>query len=432
MRLGCVAAMSETEANQNHVSAPCDRCSHFSRRILVTGGAGFIGSHVVILLVEKYPDYFIINLDKLDYCASLKNLECLKDRHNYKFIQGDICEPDFMRYIFQQEKIDTVLHFAAQSHVDLSFWSSLDFTRTNVYGSHVLINSAYEARVGLFIHVSTDEVYGTNTAECVNTESAKLQPTNPYAATKAAAEFIVSSYWECFKFPVIITRSNNVYGPHQYPEKVVPKFIALLDRNRHCCIHGNGTVSRNFIYVSDVANAFDVILHRGTPGMTYNIGTDFEISVLDLAKYLIRKLKGAKTDDEINCYLEYVEDRPFNDLRYSMDSTRLHQLGWRPTVMWDDGLEMTISWYKSNDNFYNWPNAEDALHPFPPGSNTMSLPTSRGPSSGVHKFPILRSVSVSESCSQFNVTPPSRRTVSESWQGNSQSASLDLEPLEPH
>lgn len=165
----------------------------------------------------------LILMLKLDYCASLKNLECIKGKQNYKFIQGDICEPDFMRYVLKEEMIDTIMHFAAQSHVDQSFWSSLGFTKANVYGSHVLVNAAYEAGVTRFIHVSTDEVYGGNSSTS-NTESAKLKPTNPYAATKAAAEFMVISYWECFKFPVIITRSNNVYGPHKYPETVSQSF----------------------------------------------------------------------------------------------------------------------------------------------------------------------------------------------------------------
>lgn len=392
----------------------CQHCltTSFKKRILVTGGAGFIGSHVVILLVERYPEYFIVNLDKLDYCASLKNLEFLKGKPNYKFIQGDICEPDFMRYIFQEEKIDTVLHFAAQSHVDLSFWSSLDFTRTNVYGSHVLVNAAYEAGVSLFIHVSTDEVYGGHSAESTNTENAKLQPTNPYAATKASAEFIVSSYWECFKFPVIITRSNNVYGPHQYPEKVIPKFIALLERNRKCCIHGDGSVSRNFLYVSDVAEAFDVILHHGQAGETYNIGTDFEISVIKLARYLISSLKGATSEKEINRYLEFVEDRPYNDLRYRMDSSKLRQLGWMPKVSWEEGMNRTTSWYQSGQNFDSWPQAEDALRPFPRGSNTMSLVQNKGSMA----FVLHRSISLETRCNGLTLdsSTSSRRTLSES------------------
>ncbi|CAH1781323.1 unnamed protein product [Owenia fusiformis] len=308
--------------------------------------------------------------NKLDYCASLKNLDHLKGKTNYKFIQADICESDFMRYIFQSEKIDTVLHFAAQSHVDNSFWSSLDFTRTNVYGTHVLVNAAYENKVKKFIHVSTDEVYGGNSTVALD-EEAKMNPTNPYAASKAAAECIVSSYWESFKFPVVITRGNNVYGPHQYPEKVIPKFISLLERDRTLFIQGSGNAIRNFIHATDVAAAFDTILHKGESGQVYNIGTDFEMSVLELAKFLIKKMKGITGEDEIAKFLEYVEDRPFNDYRYPMDCGKLQSLGWEPKIKFSDGIQSTIDWYKLN--FGNWGNAEDALRPYPSGSNTMRL-----------------------------------------------------------
>ncbi|ELT91052.1 hypothetical protein CAPTEDRAFT_223439 [Capitella teleta] len=351
----------------------CDSCGKYDRRILITGGAGFIGSHVVIILVRRYPNYFIINLDKLDYCASVKHLESIKDLPNYKFIQGDICEPDFMRYIFEEEKIDTVMHFAAQSHVDLSFWSSLDFTRTNVFGSHVLVNAAHEAGVGLFIHASTDEVYGGNSVKAL-TEGAKMNPTNPYAATKAAAECLVSSYWESFKFPVIITRANNAYGPHQYPEKVIPKFIALLERGSKCCIHGDGSAVRNFLFVTDMAEAYDIILHSGKPGEIYNIGSDFEISMINLAKQLITK---CAIEGDANDLIDLGDDRPFNDMRYPMDSSKLHHLGWHPRVSWESGLQQTIEWYRNPDNFDSWPSAVEALRPFPSGSNTMRISKER-------------------------------------------------------
>ncbi|XP_013382790.1 dTDP-D-glucose 4,6-dehydratase [Lingula anatina] len=346
----------------------CNNCKKYKKRILVTGGAGFIGSHTVILLVTRYPDYYIVNLDKLDYCASVKNLESIKGKSNYKFIQGDICEPDFMRYVFQEERIDTVLHFAAESQVDMSFIYSLDFTRTNIYGSHVLVNAAYEARVEKFIHVSTDEVYGGSSTEVLK-EKSNYKPTNPYAASKAAAECMVRSYWESFKFPVIITRSNNVYGPHQYPRSVIPKFISLLDRDKKCCIHGSGDSIRNFLYVTDVAEAFDTILHKGEPGEIYNIGTDFNLSILGLAKYLIKKLKGITTEEGMQRYLDFGEDRPFNDYRYIMDSSKIANLGWQPRVTWEQGIENTVLWYR--ENFYNWTHAEESLEAFPTKTTTM-------------------------------------------------------------
>ncbi|KAK6485742.1 dTDP-D-glucose 4,6-dehydratase-like [Huso huso] len=334
----------------------------FKKGILVTGGAGFIASHVVTSLVEKYPDCLIINLDKLDYCASLKNLECVAQRTNYRFIQGDICDSYFVKLLFETEKIDIVLHFAAQTHVDNSFWCSSEFTKVNVYGTHVLVKAAHEAAVEKFIHVSTDEVYGDSIEEEFD-ESSPHRPTNPYAASKAAAECIVLSYWEKYKFPVIITRSSNVYGPHQYPEKVIPRFISLLQHNRKCCIHGSGLQVRNFLYAADVTEAFLTVLEKGAPGEIYNMGTKFELSVLQLARELIQLIKKIASDSEAEQWLDYVIDRPYNDLRYPMNSEKLQRLGWRPKVSWKEGIGRTIDWYR--ENFHNWQNSEKALKPFP-------------------------------------------------------------------
>ncbi|XP_067393020.1 dTDP-D-glucose 4,6-dehydratase isoform X2 [Emydura macquarii macquarii] len=266
--------------------------SGFAKRLLVTGGAGFIASHVVVSLVENYPNYLIINLDKLDYCASLKNLETISEKQNYKFIQGDICEPQFIKLLFETEKIDIVLHFAAQTHVDLSFWRTLEFTSVNVYGTHVLVTAAYEASVEKFIYVSTDEVYGGSIDEEFD-ESSPKRPTNPYASSKAAAECFVQSYWERYQFPVVITRSSNVYGPHQYPEKI----------------------------------------------------------------------KKTNSESEMEHWVDYVKDRPTNDLRYPMNSEKMHNLGWRPKVPWKEGIKKTIEWYR--ENFRYWKNADKALDPFP-------------------------------------------------------------------
>ncbi|XP_073203824.1 dTDP-D-glucose 4,6-dehydratase isoform X1 [Lepidochelys kempii] len=319
-------------------------------------------SHVVVSLVENYPNYLIINLDKLDYCASLKNLETISEKQNYKFIQGDICEPHFIKLLFETEKIDIVLHFAAQTHVDLSFWRSLEFTYVNVYGTHVLVTAAYEASVEKFIYVSTDEVYGGSIDEEFDEASPK-RPTNPYASSKAAAECFVQSYWERYQFPVVITRSSNVYGPHQYPEKVIPKFISLLHQNRKCCVHGSGLQRRNFLYATDVVEAFLTVLKKGKPGEIYNIGTNFEMSIVQLAKELIHLIKKTNSESEMEHWVDYVKDRPTNDLRYPMNSEKMHNLGWKPKVPWKEGIKKTIEWYR--DNFRNWKNAEKALEPFP-------------------------------------------------------------------
>ncbi|XP_063160727.1 dTDP-D-glucose 4,6-dehydratase isoform X2 [Candoia aspera] len=333
-----------------------------AKRVLVTGGAGFIASHVIALLVEKYPNYMIINLDKLDYCASLTNLKTVSEKENYKFVQGDICEPNFIKELFETEKIDIVLHFAAQTHVDLSFWHKLEFNYVNVYGTYVLLRAAYKADVEKFVYVSTDEVYGGSCDKEFD-ESSPKQPTNPYAISKAAAERFVQSYWERYQFPVVITRSSNVYGPHQFPEKVIPKFISLLQQNRKCCIHGSGLQKRNFLYASDVAEAFLTILKKGQPGEIYNIGTGFAMSITQLAKELIHLIKNTSSEAEIEYWMDYVKDRPTNDMGYPMNSGKMYSLGWKPKVSWKEGIKKTIEWYQ--ENFHNWKNPEKALEPFP-------------------------------------------------------------------
>jgi dTDP-glucose 4,6-dehydratase len=331
------------------------------KNILITGGAGFIASHVVIHFVEKYPQYKIVNLDKLDYCSSLKNLSSIEDRPNYKFIKGNILSTDLISYILKSEEIDTIIHFAAQTHVDNSFGNSMSFTKNNILGTHVLLEAARFHKVKRFVHVSTDEVYGESTTEVGFTEAdGRIDPSNPYSATKAGAEFLVNSYRSSFKVPVIITRGNNVYGPHQFPEKIVPKFINLLERGKPLPIHGDGTNRRKYVYATDVAKAFDVICHNGVIGEVYNIGTDVEFTNLQLAEYLLRHYK---LEDQREKYLKFVEDRPFNDCRYHIDSSKLNRLGWQPTVKFEDGIAETVSWYRKN--LHSWQNVEEALvaHP---------------------------------------------------------------------
>lgn len=336
--------------------------SYEPKNILVTGGAGFIGSNVVIHLVKKYPNYNIINLDKFDYCSSAKNLDEIKSYPNHKVIKGNILSPDLVNYLLEEEKIDTIMHFAAQTHVDNSFGNSFLFTENNIMGTHVLLEAAKVHNIRRFIHVSTDEVYGGIGHTEPHNEKTLLQPTNPYAATKAGAELLVQSYHKSFSLPTIITRGNNVYGPRQYPEKLIPKFTCLLNRGQACCVHGSGNNRRSFIYVEDVAEAFDVVLHKGVIGEIYNIGTKEEITNLRVAKDLIRLFGLQEKEKE---FLKFVEDRPFNDWGYFMDVDKLEELGWSVKVSWEEGLKKTVAWYQQCNLSEWWPDYETALVPHP-------------------------------------------------------------------
>jgi len=335
--------------------------SYEPKNILITGGAGFIASHVVILLVKKYPNLKIVNLDRLDYCSCLENLDEIKDYPNYKFVKGDICSSDLVNFIIAKENIDTIMHFAAQTHVDNSFGNSFQFTQNNIMGTHVMLESAKNASIRRFIHVSTDEVYGEQMANQVAMlEEQVLEPTNPYAATKAGAEFLVKSYHRSFGLPIIITRGNNVYGPHQYPEKLIPKFINQLMSGRKVTLHGTGLNKRNFLYVDDVARAFELLLFKGQVGEIYNIGGTHEYANIDVARQLIQLAGYGDCIDEM---MTFVEDRVFNDFRYNINSSRLHELGWKELVTWEDGIQYTFDWYKANSSRFG--NIENALvaHP---------------------------------------------------------------------
>jgi len=321
--------------------------NYVPKNILITGGAGFIASHFVIRMVKNYPDYKIVNLDKLDYCSCLENLNEIKDAPNYRFVRGNICSPDLIQFVLQEEQIDTIVHFAAQTHVDNSFGNSFTFSRNNIFGTHVLLECAKNyGGIKRFVHVSTDEVYGEGTEdEEPMSEEHVLEPTNPYAATKAAAEFIVKSYHRSFGLPALITRGNNVYGPHQYPEKLIPKFINQLVRGKKLTIHGNGNNTRNFLYVEDVASAFDIIVHQATVGHIYNIGGTNEHSVLKVTDDLLTAMGMLDKKDDL---ITFVPDRAFNDLRYTINSDKLLQLGWTEQMSWEDGLKKTIEWYKEH------------------------------------------------------------------------------------
>jgi len=316
------------------------------KNVLVTGGCGFIGSAFLNYMLPKYPEVRFINLDKLDYCAREKNV---MTRDNYVFEKGDICDSLKVITVLNQYNIDTVVHFAAYSHVDNSFNNSVNFTVNNVVGTHKLLEACRVwNRITKFIHVSTDEVYGEiEHGGTFQEKNAILSPTNPYAASKAAAEMIVNGYKKSFKMPIIITRGNNVYGPRQYPEKLIPKFILNMFNGEPCPIHGSGVNVRNFIHCEDVARAFETILLKGRVGHVYNIGSDDEYSVMQVAEHLQRIIR-PRTAQFIK-----VEDRPFNDIRYAIDVTKLKDLGWTQEIEWEKGLKNTVEWYADNSDWFN-------------------------------------------------------------------------------
>eukprot|EP01059_Diplonema_ambulator_P033704 TRINITY_DN7181_c0_g1_i1.p1 TRINITY_DN7181_c0_g1~~TRINITY_DN7181_c0_g1_i1.p1 ORF type:complete len:364 (+),score=162.42 TRINITY_DN7181_c0_g1_i1:37-1092(+) len=309
------------------------------KNILVTGGCGFIGSNFINYFAPLHPHCHIYNLDIMDYCANERNVD--QSLKNYTFVKGDICSADLVMHLLKSCDIDTIIHFAAQSHVDNSFGNSMCFTKNNVLGTHNLLEcSKVYGKLGKFVHVSTDEVYGeVNDSQH---EGALLNPTNPYAATKAAAEFIVQAYRRSFDLPIVITRGNNVYGPRQYPEKVIPRFIWLLSGDKKMTIQGSGKQMRTFVHSTDAARAFSIVLEKGILGEIYNIGTEDEQSVESIAKMLIAEMKpGANVED----WITSVPDRDFNDFRYVVNTTKLYELGWQKEVTFSEGLKETIAWY---------------------------------------------------------------------------------------
>jgi dTDP-glucose 4,6-dehydratase len=315
--------------------------------VLLTGVAGFIGSNVAIYLTQKYgSEYTFIGLDKMSYCSRLGNLDPIRDDPNFIFVKADLTKMEDLQKIFKDYPIEEIIHFAAYTHVDHSFANSILFTHNNVLGTHNLLEVATHHHVKKFIHVSTDEVYGNS--ETLSTEDSLLAPTNPYAATKAAAEHLVMSYAISFQLPVIITRGNNVYGPRQYPEKVIPKFIRHLRAGESCPIQGNGHQKRSFLYVDDVARAFEVIWQRGQIGNIYNIGSKHKYSVQEVATRLIKLFY--PTEDPQR-WISYVEDRKFNDQRYYISHEKLEALGWKKETSFQEGLQKTLEWYQTHPEY---------------------------------------------------------------------------------
>jgi UDP-glucose 4,6-dehydratase len=307
----------------------------------------------------------VVVLDKLDYCATLNNLAAVRSTPNFRFVKGDIQSADLVVHVLQAEGIDAVMHFAAQTHVDNSFGNSLAFTLNNTYGTHVLLEACrLYGRVQRFVNVSTDEVYGETSlgkAEGLQ-ESSALEPTNPYSAAKAGAEMIAHAYLTSYRLPVITTRGNNVYGPHQFPEKMIPKFTMRAMRGAELPVHGDGQAVRSYLYVDDVAEAFLVVLARGAVGETYNIGTHRERSVLDVARDVC-----ALFDMDPGSKVRHVRDRAFNDRRYYICDRKLAELGWREKTSWEEGLRRTVDWYVVNAAPGYWDNGsmEAALEAHP-------------------------------------------------------------------
>jgi len=302
------------------------------KNLLVTGGCGFIGSNFINYFFHKHANINIINLDAMYYCANEKNIsDEIRNSDRYTLIKGNLCSSDLLNHLLKAYKIDTVIHFAAQSHVQNSFDDALKYTYDNIVGTHTLLECCrLYGKITKFIHISTDEVYGESLLsedEEKKNEQSILCPTNPYAATKAGAELIANSYRFSFKMPIIITRGNNVYGPNQYPEKLIPRFIELLKENKKVTIQGDGSNVRAFLHALDVAKALELILEKGKIGEIYNIGSDEdkEYTVLQIAHLLIKMIKNTEDYDD---HIEYIDDRPFNDKRYYISNEKVKNLGW--------------------------------------------------------------------------------------------------------
>jgi dTDP-glucose 4,6-dehydratase len=325
------------------------------KKILITGGAGFIGSHVVRLFVNKYPDYAIVNLDALTYAGNLENLRDIENAPNYSFVKGDITDETFINQLFADHSFDAVIHLAAESHVDRSILDPLSFVKTNVIGTAVLLNAAKQSWRNmdnkLFYHVSTDEVYGSLGETGFFTEETPYDPRSPYSASKASSDHLVSAYFHTYGLPMVISNCSNNYGSHQFPEKLLPLMINNIVHSKPLPVYGKGENVRDWLWVNDHARAIDVIFHQGKLGETYNIGGFNEWKNIDIVHLLcsIMDKKLGRADGESAKLITYVKDRAGHDMRYAIDATKLNkELGWEPSLQFEEGMDKTIDWYLAN------------------------------------------------------------------------------------
>lgn len=328
------------------------------KKILITGGAGFIGSHVIRLFVNKYPDYAIVNLDALTYAGNLENLRDIENAPNYSFVKGDITEETFINQLFADQSFDAVIHLAAESHVDRSILDPLSFVKTNVIGTTVLLNAAKKSwdnmENKLFYHVSTDEVYGSLGETGFFTEETSYDPRSPYSASKASSDHLVSAYFHTYGLPMVISNCSNNYGSHQFPEKLLPLMINNIVHSKPLPVYGKGENVRDWLWVNDHARAIDVIFHQGKLGETYNIGGFNEWKNIDIVHLLcnIMDKKLGRADGESAKLITYVKDRAGHDMRYAIDATKLNkELGWEPSLQFEEGMDKTIDWYLANEGW---------------------------------------------------------------------------------
>ena len=328
------------------------------KKILITGGAGFIGSHVIRLFVNKYPDYAIVNLDALTYAGNLENLRDIENAPNYSFVKGDITDEAFINQLFADHSFDAVIHLAAESHVDRSILDPLSFVKTNVIGTAVLLNAAKKSWPNmegkLFYHVSTDEVYGSLGETGFFTEETSYDPRSPYSASKASSDHLVSAYFHTYGLPMVISNCSNNYGSHQFPEKLLPLMINNIVHSKPLPVYGKGENVRDWLWVNDHARAIDVIFHQGRLGETYNIGGFNEWKNIDIVNLLcsIMDKKLRRADGESAKLITYVKDRAGHDMRYAIDATKLNkELGWEPSLQFEEGMDKTIDWYLANEEW---------------------------------------------------------------------------------